>query len=370
MLRVMGLPSEVQSSDCDSTPLCELNDGVQQPCRRDRTTGIALCAVAPGTVPTRIIFQGVGYSNLLVGGEDEEQADRRCQCALLPRVTAPRWLKRLDDSVLWWQCVAEFFGTALMVALGTATVSAAAIAGAHNGLFQVAVTWGLAVALAIACTGSISGAHLNPAVSLAFALSRPRDFAWRRLAPYWIAQLGGAVMGSALNWALYGGAIDAFEQANGIVRGSDASIRSAMVFGEYFPPPGSKVGDVGALRAIFAEAFGTGVLMFVILGLIDQGNVIVSPKGAAVPLFIGATVAVLISTVAPLTQAGFNPARDFGPRMVALAAGWGPDVSLRDAWVYVVGPMIGAPLGALVYDISIGRGLKAVRRASSEVRGA
>jgi glycerol uptake facilitator-like aquaporin len=130
---------------------------------------------------------------------------------------------------------------------------------------------------------------------------------------------------------------------------------SAMVFGEYFPNPALFGADAAAralvspLHAAAVEAFGSAVLAFVVFALTARGNH-AAPEGRLAPFFIGFTVAALISLFAPITQAGWNPARDFGPRLVALALGWG-DVAIPGPaggfWVYIVGPLVGAPLGGL-----------------------
>jgi glycerol uptake facilitator-like aquaporin len=99
--------------------------------------------------------------------------------------------------------------------------------------------------------------------------------------------------------------------------------------------------------AFLAEALGTGVLAFVIFSLTNKKNN--TAKSGYVPLLIGATVGALIAVIAPLTQAGFNPARDFGPRIVALIAGW-KEVAFQGWWVYVLGPIVGAVAGAAVAD--------------------
>ena len=96
-----------------------------------------------------------------------------------------------------------------------------------------------------------------------------------------------------------------------------------------------------------AEAFGTGILAFVIFALTNKKNSAV--KDVFVPPLIGSTVGALIAVLAPLTQAGFNPARDFGPRIVARLAGW-TTVAFRGSWVYILGPIVGAIAGAFVAD--------------------
>ena len=106
---------------------------------------------------------------------------------------------------------------------------------------------------------------MNPAVSLAFALLRPDDFPMYKLGPYMMAQLLGATMSGLINLLMYNNAIEYFEKNTGIVRGSPESVRTAMVFGEYFPNPGFYPGNdtlYGVLGALLVEAFGTGVLMF------------------------------------------------------------------------------------------------------------
>jgi glycerol uptake facilitator protein len=262
--------------------------------------------------------------------------------------------------------IGEVLGTFLLVLFGTGAVASAVLTGALTGLWQVAVVWGFGVTLAIYATASISGAHLNPAVTLAFALLRPAEFPRSRVLPYWGAQLTGGVLAGLVVLAVFGTLLDRFEAAEGIMRGAAGSERSAMVFGEYFPNPaifgtGAEAEAlVSPLAAFGIEALGTAILVLMIFALTDPRNG-VSP-GAATPLFIGFTVAVLISLFAPLTQAGWNPARDFGPRIVAFLAGWG-EIAIPGPrggfWVYVLGPLVGGPAGAAFYDLVVRRTLPA-----------
>ncbi|ETW98335.1 MAG: hypothetical protein ETSY1_19125 [Candidatus Entotheonella factor] len=264
----------------------------------------------------------------------------------------------------------EGLGTYLIVLFGTGSVAAAVLTGAQQGLWQVAVVWGFGVTLAIYASATLSGAHLNPAVSLAFALLRGRDFPMRRLVPYIAAQLAGAVLASATVAALFYRFIERFELQNNIVRGAPGSELSAMVFGEYFPNP-AMFGTDAAAQALVApwqcavvEGFGTAILVLVIFALTSPHNAIV-PKANLVPFFIGFTVAVLISLFAPLTQAGWNPARDFGPRLVAYVLGWG-EIAIPGPrggfWTYIVGPLIGGPIGGLVWQLAGQRFLAASDR--------
>jgi len=158
-------------------------------------------------------------------------------------------------------------------------------------------------------------------------------------------------------------------------------------FGMYYPNPGfSSIPEssVSTFHAFGIEAWGTAVLMFMILALTDKRNSVLGPHKQLAPFFIGFTVACLISVYvhewiprygllvltvcfvgcsryAPLTQAGWNPARDLGPRIVSAMAGWGSVAfpgPRNGFWVYTFGPLVGAPLGALAFDFTLARGLR------------
>ena len=244
--------------------------------------------------------------------------------------------------------VGEAAGTFLLVFFGCGSVAAAVLTGAQVGIFQVAIVWGIGVAIAISLTGSLSGAHLNPAVTVAFAVWT--DFPKRRVLGYWSAQLVGAFVASAVLYVIYAGALETFEAARGIVRGAPGSEASAMIFGEYFPNPGGRsLTETGRVsvpewRAFLIEMLGTGILMLAILGVSDEGNR-ARPKGYAA-LAIGLTVTILISLFGPLTQAGLNPARDLAPRLFSALAGWQsiPFGVNGRGWftVYIVAPVLGA----------------------------
>lgn len=261
--------------------------------------------------------------------------------------------------------IGECVGTYLLVLFGTSSVASAVLPGALTGLWQVAVVWGFGVTLAIYVSAGLSGAHLNPAVTLAFAWRRPEAFPRRLVLPYWGAQLLGAVLAGLTVLLVFGTALGRFEQTQGIVRGAAGSERSAMVFGEYFPNPAVFGTDpqaralISPIAAAGIGGLGTAILVLVIFALTDHRNPAAPPLGLA-PFFIGFTVAVLISLFAPLTQAGWNPARDLGPRIVAALAGWGsvaipgPDGGF---WAYIVGPLLGGPLGGWLYDALLAPGL-------------
>ncbi len=253
--------------------------------------------------------------------------------------------------------IGEFFGTFLLVFFGCGSVCAAVLTGAQVGIFQVAIVWGLGIATAIYLTGSLSGAHLNPAVTL--GLAAWNGFSWRRVPGYLIAQLLGAFMASAVLYLAFAGPLRVFEDAHGIVRGQPGSEASAMVFGEFFPNPGGRpftskiLAMIGPGTAFYVEALGTAVLVLVILCTADKRNG--TRPGPLTALTVGLTITMLISLLAPLTMAGFNPARDLGPRVFSALAGWGSIAFTTNGsgWltVYILGPVIGGQAGGIVYRL-------------------
>ena len=253
----------------------------------------------------------------------------------------------------------EFVGTFLLTLCIISAVAAAVIANALSGIWQVAVICGLGVAISIYLSAHISDAHLNPAVTLAFAVLRFRVFSWKKVAVYITAQMFGGFVAGAVLFGTYYKAIVAFEEERGIERGMNGSEVSSMIFGEYFPNPAlfrGQPGVVSPIAAVLIEAWATGVLVFVIFAFTDPHNTTVGSgkHKVPVPILIGATVMVLISLYGPLTQAGLNPARDFGPRVFAAVAGWGR-VAIpgprNGFWVYIVGPLCGGLVGGALYDL-------------------
>jgi glycerol uptake facilitator protein len=247
-------------------------------------------------------------------------------------------------------CFGEFLGTFILVFFGTSTVAVAVLFSAMSGVVQVALVWGVGVTLAIYATRHLSCAHLNPAVSFGMVLAGRMQP--RLLLPYWSSQFSGAALAGALVLLLFGPSISAFEAAQGIVRGRLESVQTAMLFGEYFPNPGLTLPwfEVSMTTAALVEATGTFLLVTLIF-LLTEGCNVGRPSEVLAPVFIGATVSALIAVTAPFTQTGLNPARDFGPRLVAWLAGWGP-VAIPGPKggffvVYVAAPLLGAAVAAV-----------------------
>ena len=242
--------------------------------------------------------------------------------------------------------VGETLGTFLLVLFGCGSVAASVLFGSHQGLMQVGLAWGIGVTLAIYLTRHLSCAHLNPAVSVSMALSGRMHF--RKLPVYVGAQLAGAVLAGLTLYVLFAPSIEAYENTHQIVRGTTESVQTAMMFGEYYPNPGGTA-VVSLPLAMGAEALGTFLLVLMIFALTEGCNV-GRPDDALAPVFIGLTVTSIICLVAPLTQAGLNPARDLGPRLVAWLMGWG-DAAFPDRvggffHVYVLAPLIGGALAS------------------------
>ena len=233
---------------------------------------------------------------------------------------------------------------------------AANATGAQAGLWQVAVVWAFGVSLGIYTAASLSGAHINPAIT---AMAAVWDrFPLTRVVPYWVAQTLGAACASLVLYAMFAETIVEFERQHGLLRGGPGSELSAMMFGEYFPNPAifdtaEEAWRVISERSAFiAEMIGTAMLGFLVCVVTSDRNT-ARPLGAAQAVVIGVGVAAIISVLAPLTQAALNPARDFGPRLVSYFLGWG-EIAIpgpRGGWltVYIIAPTLGAIIGGGIY---------------------
>jgi glycerol uptake facilitator protein len=270
----------------------------------------------------------------------------------------------MHERSLWACCLAELVGTWLLVFLGCGAVHSAVLTGELSGLWQVGSVWGVAIMGAAYACGPVSGAHINPAITIGFAAWG--KFPWARVAPYIAAQLVGAFVAAALLYTIYSQFLDQHERKNQVTRGQPGSEITAMCYGEYYPNPGTVMNLDPRKRppseeshrlvthemAMLAEVLGTMILALVVSAVTDER----SPSGPRylAPLFMGLTVAALISVIAPLTQACLNPARDVGPRLFAYTAGWG-QIALpgpRGHWwmaVYIAAPIMGGILGTGLY---------------------
>ncbi len=278
--------------------------------------------------------------------------------------------------------MAEATGTFLLVFFGCGVVHSAVLTGAQVGLWQVAIVWGVGLALAIYVVGGVSGAHLNPAMTLAFAVWRGHP--WRQVPWYIGGQLCGAFVAAATLFILFSSLLEQHEAKKSVVRGHFGSVITAMCYGEYYPNPAALgngdapldhsayehwLASMSERDAMGVELIGTAMLAMIVFALTDNTGRDTG-AGNLTPALIGLTVASLISLFAPLTQACFNPARDFGPRLFAYLAGWGeaaiPGPNGRGFFtVYILSPCGGALLGAGIYQSALRRARWAIRGATS-----
>ncbi|MCW5515993.1 MIP/aquaporin family protein [Muriicola sp. Z0-33] len=240
----------------------------------------------------------------------------------------------------------EFIGTLILVLFGCGAIAVAVLFDGFGSLLEVAIIWGIGVALAIFCVRNICPAHINPAVSLGMCMSNKLSF--KKLPFYILSQTLGAFAAAILIFVIFNDSIAFYENANAIVRGGPDSYRSAMMFGEFFPNPGfADFIKITPLKAGFMEGLGTFILVFVIYRLTEKKAQIDN----LTPVLIGLTVTLLICLIAPFTQGGFNPARDFAPRIVAYFGGWGisafPEYPLSFFSVYIIAPLLGGTAASL-----------------------
>ncbi len=242
----------------------------------------------------------------------------------------------------------EFLGTFMMVFFGTGVVALAVCFGEFASTWEIGAVWGIAVMVSIYATRHLSAAHFNPSVTFAMAVTK--RLPWKRVPAYLAAQFIAAFCAGLMVYAVFHGAIADYEAANGIVRGTPESMASAKMFGEYY-----QIGDndwVTMPVAMLAEAAGTFILVLMIFCMTEKANE-GRPSADIWPVFVGLTLSICIGLFGPVSQAGFNAARDFAPRIVSLLFGWGsaawPDGAGGFFWVYMLAPTVGGILAGLVF---------------------
>ena len=244
------------------------------------------------------------------------------------------------------EALAEFLGTFVLIVFGVGVVAQVVLSGQAAGTYlSINLAWGLAVAMGCYVAGGVSGAHLNPAVTLALAVHR--GLPWRKVGPYVGAQVAGAFVASAVVYLTY---VDALHQFDGGVRQVAGAQGTAGIWATY------PQAFLAPFPAGFVDQFvGTALLMLVVLAISDARNA--PPAAGMAPLIVGLLVAVIGMSFGYNSGYAINPARDFGPRMFTALAGWGSDVfRAGNGWWWV--PLTAPPLGAItagwVYDGLIG----------------
>ncbi|MGW1347547.1 MIP/aquaporin family protein [Kribbella sp. NPDC002412] len=246
------------------------------------------------------------------------------------------------------ECSAELAGTFILILFGCGVVAQVVTAGLgdHD---SIAWAWGIGVTLGIYVAGRMTGAHLNPAVTIALAAFR--GFSWKKVLPYSVAQFLGAFLAALVVRWNYTEALNKFDPG--------LTIKSQGVFST-LPGNGSVDLGVGMWAGLRDQIIGTAILMLVILAIIDVRNT--APAANLGPFIVGLLVVGI--GMAWGTNAGYaiNPARDFGPRVASFLTGYG-GTAFKDQfgdlyfWVPIVGPIIGALVGAFLYDVLVGRNL-------------
>lgn len=246
----------------------------------------------------------------------------------------------------WGELIAEFLGTMILILFGDGCVATFALFTNIGGVptpfanqwIVIIWGWGLAVMLGIYVAGAVRGAHINPAVTLAFAARG--KFPWSKVAPYWVAQILGAFVGAAIVYAVYHGAI---------VHAAGGKNVADAVGGVFYTIPKPFVDTFGA----FVDEFvGTALLVGLIFAIVDTRNQPV--QGNLNPFIIGLLVVAIGASFGLNTGYAINPARDLGPRLwIALVSGGASLTSYT--WIPIVAPLVGGVVGAFIYDFTIGK---------------
>lgn len=237
---------------------------------------------------------------------------------------------------------AEFLGTFVLLAFGLGSVAQAVLYpdNAFGDWTTITLGWGLAVMLGVYVAGGISGAHINPAVTFAFAVRGA--FPWAKVLPYVGAQMLGAFLAAALIRWNYS---EAFAATDPGLTAQTQGVFSTL-------PNGVSV--LGGLRD---QVIGTALLLIGICALVDERNQ--APKGNTAPLMIGLLVTGIGIAFGAVAGYAINPARDFGPRLLSYLTGFETAWVTPDGspywWVPIVGPLVGGAIGVVLYDQLIGR---------------
>ncbi|XP_004374666.1 aquaporin-9 [Trichechus manatus latirostris] len=242
------------------------------------------------------------------------------------------------------ETLAEFLGTFIMIVLGCGSVAQAVLSRGHfGGIVTINVGFAMAVAMAIYVAGGVSGGHINPAVSFAMCLFGRMK--WIKFPFYVAAQFLGAFTGAATLFGIYYDGLMSFAGGQLLTVGENAT---AHIFATY---PASYL----SLANAFADqVVATTFLVMIVFAVFDSRNWGV-PRGLQ-PIVIGLLIIVIASSLGLNSGCAMNPARDLSPRLFTALAGWGSDVFTAGNnfwWIPVVGPMVGAIVGGLIYVLII-----------------
>ncbi|MBV8955337.1 MAG: aquaporin family protein [Solirubrobacterales bacterium] len=282
---------------------------------------------------------------------------------------------------------AEFFGTFILICFGDGVVamlwaligsgrSIPSVPALGKGIFSASTPllgsgdwllitfgWALAVMFAVYTVGGVTGAHINPAITLGAALRK--QLPWSKVPTYWAVQVAGAFVGAALVFLVYNNAINHYDQVNHIVKGQPNSLPTYSTFATFPAPYFHNV-----LGPIVDEAVGTFFLALFVFAVTDE--LALAPGSNLGPMIVGFIVLAVGISFGANSGYAINPARDFGPRLFAWIAGWGRIAMPGDYgwintyfWVPILAPLAGAALAVPAYDIGM-RKILLARRAANE----
>lgn len=261
---------------------------------------------------------------------------------------------------LWGELISEAVAIFIIIAFGDSVACMYVLYDPSpylNSYWGVCIAWGLAVTLAIYVTGSVSGTHANPAVTLALAIFR--GFSWKKVVPYWVAQVVGAFIGAVIVYVLFSPVIDHYNTLHHLTRADGGAA------GVFFTHPGLAITP---MHAFSDQVILTAFLLFGIFAITEQYNEM-APQANSGALMIGLLVATIGASMGYLEAWAINPARDFGPRLFAYFAGWGNSALPSPGdywWIPIVAPLIGGVVGAGAYQLLIHPYLPARVRAKNE----
>jgi glycerol uptake facilitator protein len=240
------------------------------------------------------------------------------------------------------ELIAEFFGTLVLILFGNGVVAMVVLFD-KGGYTNITLAWGLAVTMGVYIAGKISGAHLNPAVTLALAVFR--GFPWKKVLPYMLVQVAGAFVAAAL---VYWNYHPQFLHVDPTLE------KTAGVFTTFPAFPDEP------MAGLLDQTIGTALLLLLIFAITDERNM--PPGSNLAPLMIGLIVVAIGMAFGGMHGYAINPARDFGPRLFTVVAGF-KNNGLTDGaaafWVPIAGPLLGGLIGAGVYDLIVRKQLPA-----------
>ncbi|MDH6196047.1 glycerol uptake facilitator protein [Mycobacterium frederiksbergense] len=265
--------------------------------------------------------------------------------------------------------IGEALGTYLILLLGCSGVAVALLYGQVVDLIAMGIVWGSAVAVAVWATVALSGAHLNPAVTLAFALAGKHP--WRQVVPFFLSQILGAFLGAATVMLFFGAAIGKWMQHEGISAGAPGSERAAMILVPFSPNPaivgfGEDAYDAVPVWRGFAVEFVVTALLILVVLIVTHQRTSNNLPAWALPISIGAFILMATVVAGALTMTSLNPARDLGPRLVLALMDYesiafpGPRGGLS-MLITVAAPVLGGLFMGVAYRAVIGPALDHLR---------